>query len=105
MADQWVKVGGNGNNEEIVDNWDPELQGELVGKYLGKKENIGRNNSTVYQFEQEDGKKIGVWGSAVIDNRMKEVQIGDMVKMVYLGKVNNPKSGRTFKNFDVFVKS
>jgi len=105
MVDTWTKVGGNGNTEEITDNWMPELKEELIGKYVGKKENVGKNQSTIYTLEKEDGTKIGVWKSAVLEMRMKEVQVGDTVKIVYLGKQTNPKSGRVFKNFEVFIKS
>lgn len=95
---EWKKVGG------IVDTWDPELTKEVQGKYVEKQENIGRNNSTKYVFEQADGAQIGVWGSAVIDNRMKSVNVGDEVKIVFLGKQKNPKTGMSFKAFDVFVR-
>lgn len=102
MDHKWRKIGNN-NQEDIVDSWVPELNGTLVGKYLNQKNNIGKNNSTIYIFEKEDGEKIGVWSSAVIDIRIKEAKVGDTIKFVYLGKQTNPKTGRVFKNFDVFI--
>lgn len=35
---------------------------------------------------------------------MKNRVIGEEVKIVYLGRIKNDKTGRTFKNFDVFHK-
>lgn len=95
---EWQKVGG------IVDMWNPETTKEVQGKYVNREDNIGRNNASKYVLETPDGKQIGVWGSTVINNRMSSVNIGDEVKISYLGKEKNPKSGFSFKNFDVFVR-
>lgn len=90
----WEEV--NPMNDEIHDF---EQEDTLVGVYVGKQEDIGDNNSTLYTIEKRGGKKVGVWGSALLDGRFGGIFIGEEVKIVYLGKEKSQKSNRTYKNF------
>lgn len=73
----------------------------IKGRYIAKKENIGKNKSNVYVLETDDNKKVGVWGSTVIDSRFEGIAIGKMVQIEYLGEAISKKSGSTYKDFKV----
>lgn len=94
----WKKV-------EIDNSWNYLDQGEgteFVGIYLAKQEHVGENDSIIYNFER-DGEMISVWGSTVLDIRMKNIKIGEEVKIVYKGKAESQKrKGKTYHDFDVY---
>lgn len=76
---------------------------ELVGVYLGFEENIGSNNSNVYTFRKENGDKISVWGTTVLDSRLKNLNVNEEVKIAYKGSVKSEKvKGRAYHDFDVW---
>ncbi|MBA7624001.1 hypothetical protein ES703_31405 [subsurface metagenome] len=81
--------------------WEYEKEGDaIVGVYISNQDNVGENNSMVYNLEQPNGKIISVWGSVVIDSKMKLVKIGDDIRIVYLGKVK-PSQGREYKDYKI----
>lgn len=86
-----------------LDTWKPqETNDELVGIFVKAEKDVGANNSMLYNMEVE-GKSISVWGSAVLDPKMNAVKIGDMIKIVYLGK-GEAKSGKNApKLYDVYI--
>jgi len=96
MKDEgWEKV-------EVAPTWNPEEEPELIGVFLNAEENVGANNSMLYTFERPDGSRVGVWGSAILDSRMKNLTVGEEVKIVYKGKVRSERTGRVYKNFEVY---
>ena len=100
MAIDWTKY----NSEEMNDASWPEKGIELQvgdsieGRYIGKKEKVGRNNSNVYTIETADGKKVGVWGSTVLDSKFQNIGEGKMVAIQYVG-IKKGKTGSTYKDF------
>ena len=98
MSD-WVKVSMEDN---LVHDF--EIEKEVQGILKNKKENLGQNNSRLYEIELDDGVITAVWGSTVLDNKMSKVAMGQQVKIVYLGMETNPKTKRSYKNFDVYYK-
>lgn len=97
----YKKVGGFEELETLrVD----ESEGQVSEfKILSVKEKVGQYNSTVYTVETKDGKKMQLWGNAVLDARLPACALGNMIKTVYLGKTPSKEKGRQpFKNFDVF---
>lgn len=100
MGEQdWKKTG------EMVPAWDYEAAGanaELVGVYKNMREHVGPNDSKLYTFEKDDGEVISLWGSTVIDNRMTEVPLGYLTRVVYLGKKTPKTGGKAYHNFDIF---
>ena len=98
--DGWTKVSGNVNART----WDPETEKEVSGRYIDKKENLGKNHSNLYILQQPDGSEVSVWGSSVLDNNFNRIQLQSEVRIVYLGRETNDKTGRTFKNFDIFSR-
>lgn len=94
----WQEV--NATNTETWDKVKP-----LIGTYKGFKTVTTKNGeSTLYSVTTEDGTTFGAWGSAVLDSKLAEVEVGTTVKIAFLGKVENPKSGRTYNDFSVMVK-
>lgn len=94
----WVQV-------ETSPTWDYESQAEFVGTYIASDSNVGPNNSNLYTFKIADGSNMAVWGNAILDNRLKNCEVGEEVKIVYLGKVESNKvKGRMYHNFDVFKR-
>ena len=95
----WTKV-------ELGENWDYKTakEGDSVeGVYAGKDENVGENNSTIYRIEDKDGNAKNVWGSTVLDVRMKNIKEGQEVKIVYKGSKPSPnRKGKNYHDFDVF---
>lgn len=100
--DGWEKVGDNQGPA-----WKPEKEGdETSGIFVDMKSNVGPNSSKLYTLQQPDGTFVGVWGSAVIDDRMVLIPLGDEVRIVYLGKVPSKTPGRTdYKQFEIFRKA
>ena len=96
---EWIKVTMEDNVTHDFDE-----QKEIVGILKAKKENLGQNNSKLYEIELDDNSVSAVWGSTVLDNKMSKVQVGQQVKINYLGMETNPKTKRSYKNFDVFYK-
>ena len=76
---------------------------EMIGVFTGKDENVGENNSTVYRIETINGDIRSVWGSTVLDVRMKNVKEGKEVKIVYKGSKPSPtRKGKSYHDFDVW---
>lgn len=101
MADNneqgWEKV-------EMNPTWDYENQPEFVGTYIASQSDVGPNHSNMYDFSTPEG-NVGVWGNTILDNRLKNCNVGDEVKIVYLGKEESKKTkGRSYHNFDVFTR-
>lgn len=59
----------------------------FIGKYVDKLENVGKYGSSIYIFESDrlDGKFDKVFSCAVLDRQMKEVDIGEIVEIKYIG--------------------
>jgi hypothetical protein len=73
--------------------WKPENKGdEVIGILRAIEHEVGDNKSTLYTVEQADG-SVNVWGSAILDSRMKGIMIGEKVKIVYQG-LGEKKAGK-----------
>lgn len=98
MSD-WIKVGSSQN-----ETWDYTKDKEIEGTYLSKEENVGPNNSIVYNLTKPDGSVIGVWDNTMLRDKFKGIEVGEEVKIIYLGKAKSEKSGREYHNFEVYHK-
>lgn len=58
--------------------------------------------SKIYTIDA-NGKLYTIFGTTVLENRMSNVNIGDTVKIVYVGLTKN-KRGQQLKNFEVYKK-
>jgi|SRR3990167_1034875 len=78
-----------------------EMEKELEGLLVDKKENVGPNNSKLFTVEKKGGGKVSVWGSAVLD-KLFTLPIGSLIKIEYLGKQKG-KRGTEFRNYKIQV--
>ena len=93
---QWKEV-----NPNI---WKHEKEGDSVeGVYLSKDSDKGDYGSNLYHLQKEDGSFVGVWGNAVLDQRMKIVQTGQRVRITYKGTEKTKDGKRDVKIFKVEV--
>lgn len=99
MADGWIKAE---LGDTTVHNFEDEP--ELVGTLVKVEDNVGPNGSTMYTIKNEAGEPVKMWGSTVLDDKMGMIPLGSEVKIVYNGKVQNEKTKRTYKSFDVYYK-
>ena len=89
-------------NGKDADNHFPLTKGdEVVGIYTGMETGVGANEANVFSFKGEDGKIISVWGGTILDTRLKNIEIGEEVRIEYLGDEKS-KKGWTYHNYDVF---
>jgi len=100
---EWIKVEGITQNDATM--WEYENEDDtLSGVYKGRKENVGPNGSNIYYVETKDEGVKSFWSSALLDDRFKNIQEGDEVKLVYKGKQKSEKTGRSYHNFEVFYR-
>lgn len=75
------------------------IEGELVSS-----EESRTFGNKVYKFKTEDDETIVVFGTAVLDSQMAGVELGDKVKIEYLGEKENKKKGQnSIKLFEVSI--
>ena len=73
----------------------------FVGMYQGNEENVGPNNSMLYEFKTDAG-TVKIWGNTLLDNRFKNLEKGEAVKIIYLGMAKGDRG--PYHNFRVFHK-
>jgi hypothetical protein len=80
--------------------WKPNKVGDFIQGVLISKESKGSFDSEAYSIETEtEGFKL-VWGSTVLADRMKFINIGDIVRIEFKGVEKN-KLGQDVKIFKV----
>jgi hypothetical protein len=92
---EWQEAGSS--TDEMWDKLKP-----IEGLYVQKKENVGKNSSNIYVLEVGD-KKVGVWGSTVIDSKMEQVPLSVIVRFESLGEATS-KAGAKYNDFRVQFK-
>lgn len=84
------------------DTWKPEGKGdEIVGLLVDVQENVGSNSSMLYTIQVGEERK-NVWGSVVLDSRMRGVKVGEEVKIIYQGLGEKKGGNNAPKLFTVF---
>ena len=74
----------------------------IEGKLLDVTTDVGPNHSTLYTIKTSTG-AISVWGSTVLDVRMKNLTVGEDVKIEYLGTEKSAKvKGREYHVYEVY---
>jgi hypothetical protein len=83
--------------------WKPTMAGDAVeGVLLSiQPNNKFKEGGKIYHLETKEGAQIIIFGSAVLDDRMSYIKIGEYVKIAYKGTNKNQK-GQPVKMFDVF---
>lgn len=95
QQDEWEEI-------ESSPVWNFKENPQLIGYFVGVETKVGPNESNLYSFRLEDGEMVAVWGNTLLDSRFRHLEIGEKVKVIYKGKVKNPKTGREYHNYDVF---
>ena len=92
----------NGKNAE--GKFPLKVNDELIGKYAGRKDGLGPNkNATIFLIKNEAGEEIGVWGSTILSDKLGSLQIGEEVKIIYLGDVQGKnKMNNPYHNYDLY---
>ncbi len=74
----------------------------LQGIYERRKDDVGPNDSKVYEIRMADGSLNSMWGSDLLDGKFEKVPLGSEVRITFLG-VAQPKTpkGRAYNNFKV----
>jgi hypothetical protein len=82
----------------------PLKEGDSIqGIFKGVVSNYGSNNSNVWLLDVA-GETIGVWGSTVIDEHMKDIAEGSEVGIEFGGMADSVKRpGKQYKKFLVGV--
>lgn len=83
--------------------WKPEKEGDFIeGILVQKQEDVGENKSMLYGMEVPDGVK-NVWGSAILDERMAFIKVGQKVRITFKGLAEAKKGRSPAKIFKVEV--
>jgi hypothetical protein len=84
--------------------WNPENAGdELLGVYAGSEPPSNSNESTKHYIRPlNEFNPVLVWGSVVLDEKLKFLEPDSYVKIVYQGK-EKTSNGREYKKFDVYT--
>jgi len=77
---------------------------EISGRFVRLEENVGKNHSNVYHFENADGEAVSCFGCSQIDEFMKGRKEGDQVRIVYTGEKVKTKSGFKVKLYKFYTK-
>ena len=102
----WTKVEPETEKEQTPA-WKPEKEGDTIeGVLMEKKTGVGQHKSNLYTFfldgDDVADTEVVVWGGAVLDSRLKNVEIETKVKIEYLGEKEG-KNGK-YKDYDVFTE-
>lgn len=78
----------------------------FYGKLLDVKEGIGKYETRLWLFEDQNGVERAIFGSTILDRLLLSIHMGAQVQIIFkgLGERKN-KSQNPPKLFDVFVKS
>jgi hypothetical protein len=85
--------------------WHYEKTGdEIVGQVVKIEDNRMYDTKKVYELKKDDGASVLVFGTTVLDSKMRGIKIGNRVKIVYVGIKDSAVKGRNpTKLFEVFV--
>jgi hypothetical protein len=83
--------------------WKEEQEGDAIeGKLVEKRENGGKYGNASYLIENDEGVHV-IFGTTVLESRMRAAEIGDMIRIVFKGIEKN-KRNEDIKIFEVFKK-
>lgn len=94
---EWTEI--RGGDEFKFENEGDSVEGELVNV----RSDVGENKSMMYDIKTENGLKA-IWGSKILDEKMRVVKLGQKVKIVFKGKEKAKTGGREYLVYEVFVK-
>lgn len=99
-AEEYVEVTGGGDFPPV---WDFEEQGDLVGVFNGTKTITAKGKDRSLHSFDVDGDEVTVWGTAILDSRLADVEPGSRTKVQKPGTKVATKSGHQAWEFKVLV--
>jgi hypothetical protein len=82
-----------------------EDEGDTIEGMLVGKEQSRNFSNMVYKILVESGETMTIFGTIILDQKMRAIKENDIVKIVFTGTQENKKKGlNAIKLFDVFVK-
>lgn len=87
--------------DEEIEIWSPEEGEKIIGTLKERRVGAGKFESTLYIIQKNDGTLVGVWGSTVIDSKLKDLQEGTKLGIKYLG-ISKGERGQ-YKNYKVVI--
>lgn len=84
--------------------WKPTQENEeLAGTYKGQTQSVEYSN-VVYHIENKEG-EFAVFGSTILNDKMRNIVAGTEIIIIYLGLQENKKQGQNdIKLFEVWKK-
>jgi len=74
----------------------------IEGQYVGKKVNIGKNDSNIYEIKMAGDRLVNMWGSKLIDGKFSVIPFNSQVHVQYLGKKEPVTAqGRAYHDFQI----
>ena len=101
VKDEWTEIKPTTGENSVM--WNYEEDKQIEGVYQGVKTNIGQNLSNIYSIKTNKGEVLSFWGTALLNDRLSGVVVGDKLKLIYLGKTKSEKTGRSYHNFQVWT--
>lgn len=81
----------------MINYWNPEIGDKIEGKLVQVTDN---SSQKLYVIEQNDKKRIKIWGKTYLDQLMEEVEINDYIRITYNG-IKETRNNRQMKQFNV----
>ena len=109
MTEKQTKIEEEGfieaGTDDLVEAEKMEEIKEIRGILKAKREPEGKRESMVYGIETSE-KYREIWGSTVLDNKLKKVPLESQVIIEYLGKEPSKQKGRNpYHNVSVKYKA
>jgi len=77
---------------------------EIIGTLIKIETEKGTYKSTIYHLDVDKKGMIVVFGSTVLDDRMRFVNLNDKIKIIYKGTVQGESSShKPYKDYEVYV--
>lgn len=83
--------------------WDFEEQGDLIGTFTGSKGVTTKHGDRVLHHFDVDGQEVTVWGAAILNSRLEDIDPGSRVKVVLTGNFIPTKRGKPATEYKVYV--
>lgn len=93
------------NDEDKVENnlnlWDYNESNEIVGIIERKEQGMYGDQIILKDNTNEE---VVIPSLTALNTQLFKANVGDKVKIVYKGEEKSKKTGRMYKNFEVFIK-
>jgi hypothetical protein len=81
--------------------WNFNEQKELNAKYIGFIREVGAFKKPVYCFELDNKKRVHIWASAMLINKLQGIPHNTRVAITFLGKFKTDGNKYEMLQFDV----